>query len=174
MLHRFIFFIGTVAVVAVACTVDKTSGGDDDDTGSTSSNATSSSTGPGLTDTCEEQCEAMHPAGVTDYTNVRLCMVCWACGDRCKEDHSTSVCVDGVGQAPEGCSAQAPTCGECIASECALTATFGGVCGPIASVCAANMECVLMNKCVSDCVAAGMTTSSSSTTSAVSSSATGG
>lgn len=177
MLHRFIFFIGTVAVVVVACTVDKTSGSDDDDTGSTT-NAASSSTGPGITETCEEQCQATFPNGVTDYHNVRLCLVCWSCGDKCKEEHRTNVCEDGVGQAPEGCSAQFPTCQECIESDCSLVqnpdTSFAGVCGPIASICSANPDCVRMNNCVADCVAAGATSSMASSGSGVASSATGG
>jgi len=169
-----------ITVQVLACTVEETNSSDDDDSGAGGAGTTD------VTVLCEEQCILEHPTGQEAYELVRSCLFCGACFDLCTGENP-ALCPNGGGDL--GCSINATTCGECTQQPCALAqsadTSFTGACAPYGQQCASNAECVGLNNCVVDCVAAGgpvtMTTGSSSTGtgtssagSAVSSTGTGG
>jgi hypothetical protein len=112
---------------------------------------------PDVTAICEEQCLPAHPGGEADYRAVRSCLLCDACFNICKDAGVALECPDEV-EPPNGCSASAPSCAECVAGMCALvqdpaTTMYTGFCAGPANVCSNNIECVGATNCVNNCVA---------------------
>jgi hypothetical protein len=115
--------------------------------------------GPSATKKCEDMCVPVHPVGEPEYRVLRECVLCGACADACRGSDD-GACVNGATEAAT-CSAMAGNdCAACVASACVLDqlpdTTFVGVCAPFAAACAANIECVVLNNCISECVAMGV------------------
>jgi hypothetical protein len=110
--------------------------------------------GDDITDSCEQQCTALYPAGEAAYLAKRECLLCTACGDIC-EANIPGACVER----PEtsACGSNATSCAACVTSNCAVIqdalGQASGVCASTASVCAANGDCFKLNNCVAQCAA---------------------
>jgi hypothetical protein len=112
---------------------------------------------PTVTELCERECVALHPAGELDYRATRSCLLCSACYDVCEADGvDLSMCPDEL-EAPNGCSAFHTTCSACVSGSCALkegptSASHSGLCAVQADNCSNNTACVAFTSCVSECV----------------------
>ena len=108
---------------------------------------------PSAYDLCEQECVALHPAGQSEYQAFRRCLLCEACHDACASDAPSDLC---GGEAELGCSAAASSCDECVTSACAAEqladTTFAGHCAASAGACAAEIVCVQLNNCITDCM----------------------